>query len=139
MFRIKRLLRPAPQSLTWKAALPVLGLTAALLAGCAQVPAAPPATAATTGTPAVVQFASCARPVYPQPALRDAATGTVGMGFLVGADGKVMDSRVNRSSGNVSLDETARLAIAKCTFKPAMENGSAVQSWAVVQYVWTLD
>jgi TonB family protein len=141
MNRIKRLLRPVPQSLSWKAALPVLGLTAALLAGCAQVPAAPPATAAaaTAVTPAVVQFASCARPVYPQPALRDATTGTVGMGFLVGADGKVMDSRVNRSSGNVSLDETARLAIAKCTFKPAMENGSAVQSWAMVQYVWTLD
>ena len=141
MKRIKRLLRPAPQSLSWKAVLPVLGLTAALLAGCAQVPAAPPATAAaaTTGTPAIVQFASCARPVYPEQSLRDKQTGAVGLGFLVGPDGDVRDSRVNSSSGSVPLDEAARLAIAKCSFKPAMKNGVAVQSWALVQYVWTLN
>ncbi|WP_332877998.1 M56 family metallopeptidase [Massilia sp. S19_KUP03_FR1] len=138
MFRITRLLRPAPQGLNWKAALPVLGLTAALIAGCAQVAPAPPASVTSAATPAVVQFASCPAPVYPDQSLRDRDTGTVALDLLVGADGTVRDSRVNRSSGHLPLDEAARLAIAKCSFKPAMENGRAVQSWVPVAYLWTL-
>jgi bla regulator protein BlaR1 len=138
MLRITRLLRPAPQGLNWKAALPILGLTAALIAGCAQVAPAPPASMASAATPAVVQFVGCTAPVYPEQSLRDRDTGTVGLGFLVGADGKVRESRVNRSSGHVPLDEAARLAIAQCSFTPATENGRAVQAWVPVRYVWTL-
>jgi D-alanyl-D-alanine endopeptidase (penicillin-binding protein 7) len=134
MSRIKRLLRPVPQGLSWKAALPVLGLSAALLAGCSQMPVTPSETA----TKAVVQFASCAKPAYPQQALADRQTGTVNLGFLVGADGKVRDARVEHSSGNVMLDDAARLAIAKCSFTPALENGVAIQRWAPVQYAWVL-
>jgi len=135
MSRIKRLLRPAHQEISWKAALPVLGLTAALV-GCAQLPA--PEAAHANRTNAVVRFDSCAPPQYPQQALRDKQTGTVKLGFLVDKDGAVRDSRVNRSSGYAPLDEAARSAIARCTFTPAMEHGVAVQSWAPVQYVWTL-
>lgn len=138
MLRITRLLRPAPQGLNWKAALPVLGLSAALIAGCAQVAPAPPAGAASAATPALVQFASCAAPAYPEQSLRDRDTGTVALGFLVGADGTVRESRVDRSSGHLPLDEAARLAIAKCRFKPATENGRAVQGWVPVAYLWTL-
>lgn len=137
MYRIKRLLRPAPQRLTWKAAVPVLGMAAALATACAQLPAA--TAAEPVRTKAVVQFASCARPQYPQQALTDRQTGTVGLGFLVDKDGTVRDARVDRSSGVASLDEAARLAIAKCSFTPAMENGVAVQSWTPVQYVWVLN
>jgi bla regulator protein BlaR1 len=135
MSRITRLLRPAPQRLHWKAALPVLGLTAALIAGCAQVPPVPPATAATR---AVVNFSSCAQPSYPRESELAKHSGEVHMAFLVGADGKVINSRIERSSGHVALDDAAHLAIAKCSFKPATEQGVAVQSWSPVRYVWTL-
>ena len=141
MSRIARLLRPAPQGLTWKAALPVLGLTAALIAGCAQVPPTPQpvaTAAAPTATKALVQFPSCAKPVYPQQSRRDEHTGAVTLGFLIGPDGNVHDSRVDQSSGHVLLDEAARVAIAKCTFKPATENGVAVARWVPVRYVWAL-
>jgi D-alanyl-D-alanine endopeptidase (penicillin-binding protein 7) len=134
MTRIKRLLRPAQQGMTWKAALPVLGLTAALV-GCAQLPATEAAHANRIN--AVVRFDTCAPPEYPQQALRDKQTGTVKLGFLVDKDGSVRDSRVNQSSGYAPLDDAARTAIAKCSFKPAMENGVAVQAWTPVQYVWT--
>ena len=143
MSRITRLLRPAQQSLSWKAALPVLGLTAALIAGCAQVPTAPPATrpvataAAPIETRAGVLFSTCPKLEYPPQSQRDKHTGTVTLGFLVGTDGTVRDSRVDQSSGHVLLDETARVSIAKCTFRPAMENGVAVESWSPVRYVWT--
>jgi bla regulator protein BlaR1 len=144
MSRITRLLRPAPQPFHWKAALPVLGLTAALIAGCAQAPASPPPTppVATAPVPlatkALVQFYSCAKPAYPQQSRRDQHTGAVKLSFLIGTDGNVHDSRVEQSSGHVLLDEAARMAIAKCTFKPATENGIAVERWVPVQYVWAL-
>lgn len=138
MSRIKRLVRPAPQTLNWKAALPVLGLTAALMAGCAQQPVAPSATAS-GHTNAVAQFASCARPQYPEQALRDRQTGTVKLGFLVDKDGTVRDSRVDQSSGVASLDEAARRAIAMCAFTPSKDDGVAVQGWTPVQYVWALN
>lgn len=138
MSRIQRLVRPAPQTMNWKAALPVMGLTAALMAGCAQQSTVPSA-AAPGHTNAMVQFASCARPQYPEQALRAKQTGTVKLGFLVDKDGTVRDSRVDQSSGQAALDEAARVAIARCTFTPSMDNGLAVQSWTPVQYVWVLN
>ncbi|MDB5962549.1 MAG: peptidase [Massilia sp.] len=139
MSRIKRLVRPAQQQSRWKAALPVLGLSIALASGCAQLP---PTSTSTAPQPvrekALARFGSCVKPMYPKQELRDGVTGTVKMLFLVDTDGKVIDSRVDRTSGSTSLDETARIAIAKCMFKPASENGVPVQDWVPVQYVWTL-
>jgi D-alanyl-D-alanine endopeptidase (penicillin-binding protein 7) len=139
MLRIKRLIRPDTQALNWKAAIPVLGLAAACIAGCAQTPAAAPAT--TSAEPierAVVQFASCKKPHYPAESHKAGNTGTVTLGFLVDAQGRALDSRVETSSGYVDLDTEARDAIARCQFKPATQGGKPVQSWMKMKYVWTL-
>lgn len=147
MQRIKRLVRPDTQALNWKAALPAIGLAAACLAGCAQTVVADPApnesvasasTSAAT-TRAIANFASCAKPVYPAEALANKVAGTVTLGYLVGTDGSVRDSAVRKSSGDRSLDETARVAIAKCSFSPALRNGKPVEKWETVQYVWAYD
>lgn len=139
MLRIKRLLRPTQQGLSWTAALPVLGLSAALIAGCAQVPVAPPL-AAVPPVPgkAMVRFDTCAQPQYPPSSLREKHTGAVVMRFLIGTDGRVQDSKVDSSSGDVALDEAAHTAIAKCTFTPALIDGVAVPVWTTVRYVWSL-
>jgi bla regulator protein BlaR1 len=141
MARIKRLLRPAQQGLNWKALLPVAGMAAALVAGCAQLPGPAPAAAVAepVRTKALAQFASCPRPQWPAQSLRDRHTGAVTMAFLVDARGNVVDSRVDGSSGDVALDEAARRGIAKCTFTPATENGEPVQGWSPLRYVWTLE
>jgi D-alanyl-D-alanine endopeptidase (penicillin-binding protein 7) len=133
MTRIRRLLQPTDRGLNWKALVPVAGLAAALVTGCAQLPASEP-----VHTKALVQFDSCQKPQYPAQAFREKDTGAVGMAFLVNVQGKVLDSRIDTSSGHVALDEAARQAIAKCTFTPATVNGTPQQSWAPVQYVWTL-
>jgi bla regulator protein BlaR1 len=138
MVRIKRLLRPDAQRLGWKAALPVLGLAAALVAGCAQAPLASHADSASVRTKAIANFASCAKPVWPQASLRAEHTGTVRLAFLVDAAGKVIDSRVDQSSGHVALDEAARSGIALCSFRPATENSVAVQAWSPMSYTWAL-
>jgi bla regulator protein BlaR1 len=136
MSRIKRLIQPDSQALNWKAALPVLGLAAACIAGCAQLPASEKAPEPLVS--AVVNFASCAKPQYPKESLRNENTGTVTLGFKVDKDGRVEESRVKKSSGFAPLDEAAREGIALCQFHPATQGGTPVASWMQMQYVWTL-
>jgi len=141
MSRIKRLVRPDTPTSNWKAALPVLAMAAACLAGCA-------GTATSAGGDAVAhdalaskpiaQFNSCAKPEYTPDALARRAEGTTSLRFLVDTDGSVAEAQVSKSSGDASLDEAARAAIAKCRFTPGMANGKPARAWAPVQYVWSL-
>lgn len=119
-------------------ALPALGLAAAFLAGCAQTPTAPAAGATPPESRPLVNFASCSKPVYPAEALANKVQGTSTLQFLINPEGAVVESRVQKSSGDRSLDEAARVAIAKCTFKPAVVGGKPQQAWVPVQYVWTI-
>ncbi|MES2018265.1 MAG: TonB family protein [Pseudomonadota bacterium] len=77
---------------------------------------------------------SCAQPVYPKSALRSEQQGTVKLEFRIGADGKVLESRIAASSGFPMLDITAQRALEGCTFKPGGDG-----KWTPVHYVWTLD
>ncbi|MDB5754480.1 MAG: peptidase, partial [Massilia sp.] len=89
MSRIKRLIRPDAQALNWKAAIPVLGLAAACVAGCAQTTVAVPAQASDEPIiPAVVQFNSCKKPHYPAESLKNQNTGTVTLAYLVDPQGR---------------------------------------------------
>ncbi|WP_305823590.1 energy transducer TonB [Massilia brevitalea] len=103
-------------------------------------PAAPPGPApAPVSTPAVADFSTCAKPEYPKSAARNEEEGTTTLSFLIGVDGRAMDSKVTKSSGSRDLDRAAQAAIGKCRFKPAVVNGQPQQAWAPVQYVWSLD
>jgi D-alanyl-D-alanine endopeptidase (penicillin-binding protein 7) len=135
MVRIKRLIRPDTQALNWKAAVPALGLAVACMAAVAH--ASQPAPASAGGnTAAVVDFRTCAKPEYPQEDLQAGHEGTVTLSFLVGTNGQVKDAKVRKSSGYSAMDESARDAITKCTFKPATKDGKPVETWTHVQYVW---
>jgi bla regulator protein BlaR1 len=138
MSRIKRLVRPDTQALNWKAAIPVLGLAAACVAMYANAaPQAEPA--AGKRTHAIADFNTCKKPVWPKADLKARHQGKVMLGFLVGADGRVVESKVNKSSGYPGLDEAAQVGIGKCRFKPAKAAGKPVQDWMQMQYVWTLE
>jgi D-alanyl-D-alanine endopeptidase (penicillin-binding protein 7) len=136
MERIKHLLRPAPQALNWKAAIPMLGLALACMSIYAEATAADKAA---RKTQALVDFNSCAKPVWPEGAIAAQRTGTVTLSFLVAADGKVKQSKVRKSSGHPDLDEASRTGIEKCTFKPATLAGKPVEAITRMQYVWTLE
>jgi bla regulator protein blaR1 len=137
MSRIKRLLSPDTQALNWKAALPVLGLAAACMAMYAN--ASPTAQAPAGDTAARVEFASCAKPVWPAQDLAAEHQGTVRLAFLISTDGVAGESKVVKSSGYPALDEAARTGIAKCHFTPATQAGKPVSAWMQMQYVWTLN
>lgn len=102
---------------------------------------APPAAgpAGPSRVAAVADFNTCAKPEFPKASLRNEETGTVTLSFLIGVDGRVMDSKVSKSSGFRDLDRAAQSAIGKCRFKPAMVDGKPEQQWTAVQYVWTLE
>jgi protein TonB len=100
-------------------------------------PAAPPSKGPTR-TAAVADVNAC-KPEYPPKSMRNEESGTSTVSFLIGVDGKVIDSKVTKSSGFRDLDRAAQLGLGKCQFKPAMVDGKPEQSWAVVQYVWNIE
>jgi len=137
MSRIKRLLRPAPHTLNWKAAVPLLALAGACLGIYGQAVAAD--SAPVLERRPIIDFGVCGKPVYPAASLQAKEEGTVNMSFDVNASGKVLGSSVVKSSGHPALDEAARSGIAKCTFKPALAGGKPVSASVKVQYVWSLN
>ncbi|PUE53552.1 energy transducer TonB [Limnohabitans sp. 2KL-17] len=121
----------------------------AIAAVTATPSAAAPATATVTAptapprppvrTVASVNMAQCEKPDYPSASRRMEEEGTVSLRFLVGADGKVIQSEVEKSSGYKRLDEAARAGLSKCQFKPAMVDGKPEQAWASIKFTWRLE
>ena len=108
-------------------------------------PVAPPSpmpvvvAAAPVVTAAVISASSCEKPEYPSASRRLEEEGTVTLKFLVGADGKVIESAVEKSSGFRRLDEAARAGLSKCQFKPGTVDGKPQQTWASMKYTWRLE
>lgn len=89
---------------------------------------------------AVLEYQTAPAPRYPIEALRQSLTGTVTLRVLVDVDGKPIDVQIERSSGHRVLDAAARKQVlAKWRFKPAMENGQAVQAIGLIPVVFDLD
>ena len=105
-----------------------------------EAPPAPPST--NTGkmfSAALANAGDCAKPDYPAKAARAGETGTVNLALLIGPDGRVTDSKVQKSSGSRELDRAAVQALSLCKFKPAMNNGTPEAGWGQIAYVWALD
>jgi protein TonB len=68
-----------------------------------------------------IDFASCAKPVYPQGDREAGHQGTVTLEFLVDENGHMKDAKVTKSTGFRGLDMTALVALGKCNFHPALE------------------
>ena len=90
-------------------------------------------------TAAVVDAKTCDKPAYPAAALRANETGIVRLSFLIDVDGKVLDSKVERSSGSRRLDEAARAGLSLCKFRPATLSGRPERTWGRIEYVWKLE
>jgi protein TonB len=88
---------------------------------------------------AVVDAKACAKPEYPKTALRNGDTGVVTLALLIGTDGRVAESKVEKSSGFRELDRAAQVGLGLCKFKPGTLDGAPYQSWTRMQYVWSLD
>lgn len=103
-------------------------------------PAAPAAPAKPAGISRGVSEgeAGCQKPEYPREALMNEEEGTVRIRVLVDGSGKVIDSKVKKSSGSKSLDKAAIKAYSLCTFKAAMKDGVPQQEWYEIEYPFTI-
>lgn len=90
-------------------------------------------------TAPVVQAASCEKPPYPPGARRANETGTVLLSFLIDVNGRILESKIERSSGYRRLDDAARQGLELCKFKPGTLDGRPTRSRARIEYVWSLE
>jgi protein TonB len=121
------------------AAPSVNAVTVAPSAPAPVVAAAPAPRSEPVRTAAVVNSAQCEKPEYPSASRRMEEEGTVHLRFLVGVDGKVIQSEIEKSSGYKRLDEAARAGLARCQFRPATVDGKPEQAWASMRYTWRLE
>lgn len=82
----------------------------------------------TGGTSAVPRYRTNPRPPYPYQARTRGYEGLVVLTAEVRADGRVSGIRLKRSSGYVSLDQSALTTVRSWIFEPARRSGVAVAS-----------
>jgi len=88
---------------------------------------------------ATLEYVRATSPRYPTNELRNGVQGTVILRVLVDIDGKPVDVTIETSSGNRNLDKEARQHVLKTwRFKPAMQNGQAVQAYGLVPIAFNL-
>lgn len=90
-----------------------------------------------TQEPAVLNLNFC-RPAYPPGATRRREQGSVKLEFTIGANGRLVGSRIVKSSGYRDLDQAALTALIHCAFKPAYRNDVPLQASFTMDYQWKL-
>ena len=86
--------------------------------------------------PPVVKAGRCSEPDYPPSSARLGEAGRVVLQLLVDTNGKVVDSKIETSSGFPRLDEAARSALSLCKFTPGSLDGKPEQAWGKIAYVF---
>jgi protein TonB len=78
-------------------------------------------------------------PIYPNLSRRLRETGVVQLRVRVSAAGEPMEIQLFKSSGFARLDDSARAAVQKWKFQPALRNGNALEAWVIVPLDFSLD
>ncbi len=78
------------------------------------------------------------KPEYPPDAKEAGLEGQAMVRVLLGKDGKVVKTSIAQSSGFAALDSAALNAAGQWTFKPAMKEGNAVKTYAVIPFSFRL-
>lgn len=81
---------------------------------------------------------SCEQATYPKAALMNEETGTVGVAVVVAPDAKVIDVKIEKSSGSKTLDKATAKMFATCKYTPAHKDGKPEQGTVKVEQVWSL-
>lgn len=134
--------KPSPQAITEATPPPPLpkpstepsseAVVSAPAASAAPAPAARPKIV--TG----VAYINAPRPVYPALDARMGNEGTVTLRVLINARGRAEKVDIQKSSGSQRMDDAARTAVMRATFRPYLEDGKAIPVYAIVPINFTL-
>ena len=97
-------------------------------------PSAPP-----RGESRAPSVAKQMKPIYPQDARDDGIEGTAVILALISLEGKVTDTRLEKSSGDRRLDQAAVDAVRKWTYNPCLRDGVPVKSSVRVKVEFRLE
>jgi TonB family protein len=86
----------------------------------------------------VLDIAQC-KPVYPKESTRTGEEGATQVRLRIGADGRLLDAQVARSSGFERLDKAALDALSQCRFAATTQDGVPRESTLVLTYNWRLE
>ena len=107
------------------------------------VTASPPAPAVPTTTAPSLDFNKCGKPEYNAAATRAGVTGTVVVSYVMDTDGRISETKVERSAGasreHKMLDRLTVDAITKCHGRPGTVDGEPEKLRGSVEYEWKLD
>ncbi|WP_428310538.1 energy transducer TonB [Hydrocarboniphaga sp.] len=126
---------PPPEINIASAPPPVNTITTTTVAPPPSAPVAAPRAPSVSKAP-VVKAKACKEPDYPAVSERLGETGSVTLQLLVGVDGKVTDSKVEKSSGFDRLDKAAQQALSRCKFEPGIVDGAPAPAWAQLKYTF---
>ncbi|WP_421793744.1 energy transducer TonB [Hydrocarboniphaga effusa] len=126
---------PPPEISIQTAPNPTNTITTTQTPSLVAAPAPAPRPASVTKAP-VVKAKACREPEYPAVSERLSETGTVLLQLLVGTDGKVTDSKIEKSSGFERLDKAAQQALSRCKFEPGEVDGKPSAAWAQLKYTF---
>jgi protein TonB len=82
---------------------------------------------------------ACGRATHPAILRERGIEGLVRLRVLVGADGRARDVQLGASSGWRLFDEAALAQARGCRYRPAREDGVAVDSWVEYPVRFALD
>jgi protein TonB len=99
---------------------------------------APPSDSSSDKAASTESRSGCSAPTYPEESALNGDQGTTTLALLIGENGKVLDAKIDRSSGFADLDRAAKKALSLCTFQPATRQGQLQQSWAKLSWKWQL-
>ncbi len=75
---------------------------------------------------------ACPAPAYNDQLLRQDVSGAVKLRFATDANGKVVDARIEESSGNRGLDNASMNALKNCQFKAQVDSKLIVFNWKIL-------
>lgn len=87
-----------------------------------------PAPPAPKGESRSAKAISQPKPAYPHDARDEEVEGTTVLLAVIGTDGQVSKTKVERSSGDRRLDKAAENAVKQWTYNPCLKDGTAVES-----------
>ena len=90
-------------------------------------------------SPSLDSSTPCAPPEYPRASLANEEKGIVVLAITVGADGKAVDVKVEKSSGFRKLDLAASTSFVKCKFKFGTKDGKPDQQLVSIKFEFKLD
>lgn len=81
---------------------------------------------------------ACREPEYPAASERLGEQGTSAISLLISAEGRVVQTRIDASSGFKRLDEAAVRAFSRCRFVVGTLDGVPEASWFSIRYRWVI-